>query len=163
MFEKIDHWIIDNFFQRIVDWGNKYMDVTKTFFLVASFCLLGAGLMFHTYLILREGGIPIVSFIVCALFVIWGPNLINHIVSRSEREEKGGFAPKSRASEIDRFVRLCYPVFILLETIRIFISSDRSVSDFMDPIGFISVWALYGFLVCRNNPPTFKKKVPSPA
>lgn len=163
MLQKIDLWIVDHVFQPIVDWGNKHLDVTKSFFLVVSFCLFGAGLLFDTYLELSNGRVPIIALVVGGVFVFWGPNLISYIIRRAEKEEKGGFAPKSRTDSWDMAMRLMYLFLIVTEVHEAFFSGVIDIRESLDPIAFLSVWSLLGFLACRNNPPMFKKKVPSPA
>ncbi len=163
MLQKIDHWIIDNFFQRIVDWGNKHLDVTKSFFLVATFCLFGAGLLFVTYLEVTAGSISIISLAMIGIFVFFGPNFIAHVIRKVEKEEKGGLAPSSRTNNFDTILRIIYLVFVALEVTDIFAPGEMDLREIVDPLAVLCVWFLFGFLACRNNPPMFKKKVPSPA
>jgi len=163
MLQKIDHWIIDHFFQVIVDWGNKHLDVTKSFFLVASFCLFGAGLLFDTYVEITTGRISVISLIMMVLFVFFGPNFIAYVLRKVEREEKGGFAPRSRTNSFDTTFRIVYPVLTIMEIVEVFSLEEIDIRESADPFAFIAIWLFCGFLACRNNPPMFKKKVPSPA
>lgn len=163
MLQKIDHWIIDNFFQRIVDWGNKHLDVTKSFFLVATFCLFGAGLLFDTYLEVTAGSISIISLALIGAFVFFGPNFIAYVLRKVEREEKGGFTPSSRINNFDTAFRIVYPILTVVEIAEMFAPGEIDLREIVDPLAFVCVWFLFGFLACRNNPPMFKKKVSSPA
>lgn len=163
MLQKIDHWIIDHFFQVIVDWGNKHLGVTKSSFLVASFSLLALGQLFFTYVEITAGYISPISLIVLGLFIFFGPNFIAYVVRKVEREEKGGFAPRSRTNSFDTVLRIMYLFLTITEINEVFFTGEVDVRESTGLITFMSIWFIFGFLACKNNPPMFKKKVPPPA
>lgn len=158
LFEKVDTFIIDSVFQKIVDWGKDSLNITKFSFVAISIFLYGMGHLSIILIEIAENNIPYTNAAVFLLIIWFAP----YILRVAKLEDKEGMAPRSRYFPINKFLRLLALLMVVTTSSRLLFKADVAYADFSHlSIGF-SIWTYFNFLACRNNPPTFKKAVPQP-
>jgi hypothetical protein len=155
--EKVDDFLIDNFFQKIVDWV--MMTFGKSHWWLATIALWIC-IICYTSLAIREYQID-GSLVTFGLLIIVSPSILIHLHRCKKQDEriKWGPNPERHSPILSHFRVMVFLVFSFVET-RSFISHVFTGFDldYYVNLGIgLSLNSVFYFMACSLPPPRFKK------